>query len=329
LKAIIPWEGFADIYRDALFHGGILSVFMTNWFTAHLMHHVMGRAAQHQPTAGRPTRCGTGCTDNLDSGTLRGAQAQWDRITVPMLTVGNWTGFALHLRGNTEAYMRAAVEAQEASHPQRLARASVLHRGGQARSASLLRLLAQGHRQRRDGRAAGQARDPQGQRRDRMAPRARMAARAHAVDQVLFRLSAAAGRSRASALVRSRPRGESLHLSGDQPRHHGLDLGGVLAGDGRRHQARHGRGARDAAAAAGLEITGPLAARFCVERDRGHGLFLTLRNFDADGNEVLETGQQGAPVPVAKGWLRVSHRELDPDCRCRTGRITSTRGGCF
>ncbi len=49
LKAIIPWEGFADIYRDALFHGGLLSVFMTNWFTAHLMHHVMGRAAQHQP----------------------------------------------------------------------------------------------------------------------------------------------------------------------------------------------------------------------------------------------------------------------------------------
>jgi predicted acyl esterase len=41
-------------------------------------------------------------------------------------------------------------------------------------------------------------------------------------------------------------------------------------------------------------------------------LFLTLRNFDADGNEVLETGQQGTPVPVAKGWLRASHRELDP-----------------
>src|SRR5205814_7033538 len=46
--------------------------------------------------------------NNLDSGALRGAQAQWDRIPVPMLTVGNWTGFALHLRGNTEAYMRAA-----------------------------------------------------------------------------------------------------------------------------------------------------------------------------------------------------------------------------
>src|ERR1700745_772942 len=49
LKAVIPWEGFADLYRDALFHGGILSVFMTNWVTAHLMHHVMGRAAQLNP----------------------------------------------------------------------------------------------------------------------------------------------------------------------------------------------------------------------------------------------------------------------------------------
>jgi len=27
---------------------------------------------------------------------------------------------------------------------------------------------------------------------------------------------------------------------------------------------------------------------------------------------VLETGQQGTQVPVAKGWLRASHRELDP-----------------
>src|SRR5215471_15963432 len=40
LKAIMPWEGFADLYRDALYHGGILSVFMTNWFTAHLLHHM-------------------------------------------------------------------------------------------------------------------------------------------------------------------------------------------------------------------------------------------------------------------------------------------------
>ena len=108
LKAIIPWEGFADIYRDALYHGGILSVFMTNWFTAHLMHHTLGRASQHLPDGWQTNTLWFWLHNNLDSGAFRGAQAQWERITVPMLTVGNWTGFGLHLRGNTEAFMRAA-----------------------------------------------------------------------------------------------------------------------------------------------------------------------------------------------------------------------------
>src|SRR6516225_5167967 len=47
--------------------------------------------------------------NNLDSGAFRGAQAQWDKITVPMFSVGNWSGMGLHLRGNTEAFMRAAT----------------------------------------------------------------------------------------------------------------------------------------------------------------------------------------------------------------------------
>jgi putative CocE/NonD family hydrolase len=63
-----------------------------------------------------------------------------------------------------------------------------------------------------------------------------------------------------------------------------------------------------------VEVTGPLMANLWVESaSEDMDLFLTLRHFDADGNEVMETGQQGTPVPVAKGWLRVSHRELDPD----------------
>jgi predicted acyl esterase len=62
-----------------------------------------------------------------------------------------------------------------------------------------------------------------------------------------------------------------------------------------------------------VEVTGPVAAVLWVASStEDMDLFLTLRNLDADGNEVLETGQQGTPVPVAKGWLRVSHRELDP-----------------
>jgi len=42
-------------------------------------------------------------------------------------------------------------------------------------------------------------------------------------------------------------------------------------------------------------------------------VFATLRNIAPDGEDVYEMGQQGQPVPVAKGWLRASHRETDPE----------------
>ena len=40
-------------------------------------------------------------------------------------------------------------------------------------------------------------------------------------------------------------------------------------------------------------------------------VFATLRNIAPDGSDVFEMGQQGQPIPVAKGWLRASHRKLD------------------
>ena len=49
-------------------------------------------------------------------------------------------------------------------------------------------------------------------------------------------------------------------------------------------------------------------------------LFVLLRKFDATGKEVFFYGYNGfAHDGVAKGWLRVSHRALDPE-RSRPGR---------
>jgi putative CocE/NonD family hydrolase len=62
------------------------------------------------------------------------------------------------------------------------------------------------------------------------------------------------------------------------------------------------------------EVTGPVAAVLWVSSsNEDMDLFLTIRNIDPHGDDVWEVGQQGQQVPVAKGWLRVSHRELDPD----------------
>jgi putative CocE/NonD family hydrolase len=68
LQAIIPWEGFADLYRDALFHGGLLSLFMPNWFMAHMMHHLLGRASRHHPDAWQINTLHFWLQNSLDSG---------------------------------------------------------------------------------------------------------------------------------------------------------------------------------------------------------------------------------------------------------------------
>ena len=42
-------------------------------------------------------------------------------------------------------------------------------------------------------------------------------------------------------------------------------------------------------------------------------IYATTRNIAPDGNDVWEVGRQQEPVPVAKGWLRASHRKLDAE----------------
>ncbi|KAJ0419695.1 Alpha/Beta hydrolase protein [Aspergillus carlsbadensis] len=69
------------------------------------------------------------------------------------------------------------------------------------------------------------------------------------------------------------------------------------------------------------EVTGHIVARVNVSATPKLGggvpkdidVFLTLRHWDADGNEVFYTGSIGDPVPVSKGWQRVSLRDINYD----------------
>jgi putative CocE/NonD family hydrolase len=317
LKAIMPWEGFADIYRDALYHGGLLSVFMTNWFTAHLMHHTQGRAARNVPDAWQTNTLWHWLHHNLDSGAFRGAQAQWDRITVPMFTVGNWTGFALHLRGNTEAFMRAASKHRKL----RIHTGSHVHpfyteegRQDQLRFFDhWLKGIDNGVMAEPPVKLAiRKGRDQIEWRHEHEWPLARTQ-----WTKFYFDVSAAASgqEPRAGGLVPGNPKTASacsypsfsLGSMGSTSAASSQVMGGGI-------KPNMGVALQTPPLERDTEITGPLAAVFWVSSEtEDMDLFLTLRNFDADGNEVLETGQQGTPVPVAKGWLRVSHRELDPE----------------
>jgi uncharacterized protein len=62
------------------------------------------------------------------------------------------------------------------------------------------------------------------------------------------------------------------------------------------------------------EITGPSAAKLFVSSSTEDAdLFVVLRAFDPDGEEVVFQGAIDPHTPLAQGWLRVSHRQLDPE----------------
>ena len=61
------------------------------------------------------------------------------------------------------------------------------------------------------------------------------------------------------------------------------------------------------------EITGPAAVKLVVSSDTADAdLFVVLRVFRPDGSEVVFKGAVDPHTPVGHGWLRASHRKLDP-----------------
>jgi putative CocE/NonD family hydrolase len=64
-----------------------------------------------------------------------------------------------------------------------------------------------------------------------------------------------------------------------------------------------------------MELTGPLAMKLWVSStSEDMDIFVTLRNIGPENEDVCEVGQHGQPVPcLTKGWLRASHRKLDPE----------------
>jgi predicted acyl esterase len=62
-----------------------------------------------------------------------------------------------------------------------------------------------------------------------------------------------------------------------------------------------------------LEITGPVAAKLWVSSETTDAdLFLVLRLIDPAGKDVTFIGSNDPRTPVGLGWLRASHRKLDP-----------------
>jgi predicted acyl esterase len=125
LSAIIPWEGMSDYYRDRCRHGGILSdSFIRFWWNRQVITNQYGRPGRKASNWGPDTIEGdldeAELAKNRNDQNIDNASNQYrdqpyyaskeynlDDIRVPLLSVANWGGILLHLRGNVEGYTHA------------------------------------------------------------------------------------------------------------------------------------------------------------------------------------------------------------------------------
>ncbi|KAL6703986.1 hypothetical protein ACN47E_008924 [Coniothyrium glycines] len=125
LAAIVPWEGMSDYYRDRVRHGGILAnTFISRWWNMQVITNQYGRPGKAARNWGPDTLEGDLTEDVLEKNrrdqTLDTARHKFrdeqyyaskefnlEDIEVPLLSVANWGGILLHLRGNILGYMYA------------------------------------------------------------------------------------------------------------------------------------------------------------------------------------------------------------------------------
>ncbi|OJJ65156.1 hypothetical protein ASPSYDRAFT_85130 [Aspergillus sydowii CBS 593.65] len=125
LACIIPWEGMSDYYRDRCRHGGIFSNnFINFWWNRQVITNQYGRPGRAAANWGEDTIEGdlsseellTNVRDqNRDNEENRFLDDKYyaskvfplEDIDVPLLSVANWGGISLHLRGNVEGYTYA------------------------------------------------------------------------------------------------------------------------------------------------------------------------------------------------------------------------------
>ena len=315
LKAMIPWEGAADMYRDFGYHGGIFSFgFATNWWNNHMAHHLLGKPQASATDAFSTPWLWDYMRNNLDGEWWRGRQAVWENIDVPLYSAGNWSGMGLHLRGNTEGYVRSASKQKKLR----------IHAGTHYHSFYSEEGRAD---QRRffdhwlKGTDTGIMREPPVKLLIRTGGHGNTHWRAEnewpigRTRWTKFHLELGVGNGDTEgALVQEAPRkSSSVSYSAS-----GMTKAGVasaswtstaLAGS----LPKMGVSFESAVLSEDTEVTGPvLLVLWVSSTTEDMDVFATLRNIAPGGEDVFELGQQSQPVPVAKGWLRASHRNLDP-----------------
>jgi predicted acyl esterase len=320
LKAIMPWEGRADQYRDQAYHGGIFALgFIGNWWLTHTAHHLLGRPRSYNPDAFHNDLLWQIMRNDLDSEFWRQCSANWDRIKVPVYSVGNWGGFSMHLRGNTEGFMNAASR-----HKKLRIHTGTHFHPFHAEEGRMDQLRWFDHWLK--GIDTGILDEP---------PVKLEIRTGGSTGRYAFRTEnewplARTQWTKMYLKIEREPSDEAHAVEGELARTappkqaklaypaSGMTKAGVASGSSL--STTHGNTGRTGVSFVtpplpeDTEILGPIVLKLWVSStSEDMDIFATLRNIDAKGGDVCEVGQHGQPIPcVTKGWLRASHRKLDP-----------------
>ncbi|MPZ59910.1 MAG: CocE/NonD family hydrolase [Propionibacteriales bacterium] len=305
LAAMIPWEGYVDYYRGPTHHGGIRSEFQDNWWTRQVtrVQYGVGERALKNPNTGESIAGPVTLTDQeleanrvdlahelksrqLDEQWYRDRSADLPKITVPLLSAANWGGQGIHPTGNFEGFERTAspqkwLDVHGDTHYTHFY--SQYGRDLQKRFFDhFLKGIDNGWDQ--EPPVQLNIRRP-GERFERRLEHEWPLAR---TEWTRFYLD---------------PDGLSLER---QPPEHQAVVAYRTMGDGLTFWLP--------ALDEELEVTGPMAAKLFISSDTTDAdLFLVVRLFDPTGAEVTFEGANDPNTPIASGWLRASHRQLDPE----------------
>jgi uncharacterized protein len=304
LAAICVWEGAADFYRDGTRHGGILSTFMRNWYDKQVIvvQHGVGdngarSAVTGETVAGPETLSEAELAANrvdfgaqfgdrpLDGEFYRGRSARWENITVPLLTAANWGGQGLHTRGNFEGFTRAAS-------PRKWLEVHGLEHWthfytdyGQDLQKRFFACFLHGDE-------------------DAWRDQPPVQLQVRALDGFVTRTE--------QEWPLARTRWTRRYLWPDSG-----ELGAAPPeGEASIEYRADGEGVTFTAPPLEeqTEITGPVSARLFVSSTTTDAdLFCVLRVLAPDGSDVTFPGAIDPHTPIGQGWLRMSHRKLDPE----------------
>ncbi|HKA46369.1 MAG TPA: CocE/NonD family hydrolase [Burkholderiales bacterium] len=308
LKAIMPWEGRADQYRDQAYHGGIFAMgFIARWANTNTALHLLGEPRSYNPDSFDNNLLWNYMSKDLDSEYWRLNSARWDRIEVPLYSVGNWGGSSLHLRGNTEGYMCAA-----SGHKKLRIHTGTHFHAFYALEARIDQLRWFDYWLK--GIDTGIMDEPPVKLEIRTGGSARPYKFRFENEWPLERTEWTKFFLRIDRAGSENPRAVEGQLTRTAPKKAAkVSYPGSAAS--RPGKIPRGVSFETPPMTENTEITGPIVLNLWVSGTaKDMDIFATIRNIAPSGKDVFEVGQQGEPLQcVTKGWLRASHRKLDPE----------------